>query len=126
MKRLLCAAILACAALAATVQQKVLLIAFLAAETNFDPTYVSDLYSNSVNVEIFEAPLTYDFLARPMKLKPQVAESMPEVSADGLTYTIRLKKGVYFSDDPAFGGAKRELTASDIEFAIKRLIDPKN
>jgi ABC-type transport system substrate-binding protein len=126
MKRILLAAILACASLAAAGQQKVLHIAFLSAETNFDPTYVSDLYSNSVTMEIFEAPLTYDFLARPMKLKPQVAESMPEVSADGLTYTIRLRKGVYFSDDPAFEGRKRELTAADIEFAIKRLIDPKN
>src|SRR4051794_17998981 len=86
--------------------QKVLRIAFLAAETNFDPTFVSDLYSNSVTTEIFEAPLTYDFLARPMKLKPQTAESMPEVSADGLTYTIRIRKGLFFSDDPAFDGRK--------------------
>jgi ABC-type transport system substrate-binding protein len=126
MKRSLFAAVLACAALAAGAQQKVLRIAFLAGETNFDPTFVSDLYSNSVTIEIFEAPLTYDLLARPMKLKPQVAESMPEVSADGLSYTIRLKKGVYFSDDPAFGGRKRELTAADFDFAMKRLIDPAN
>ena len=125
MKHLLLAAFLACASLA-NAEQKVLRIAFLSAETNFDPTFVSDLYSNSVTMEIFEAPLTYDFLARPMKLKPQVAESMPEISADGLVYTIRLKKGVYYSDDPAFEGKKRELTAADLDFAMKRLIDPRN
>src|SRR6188508_3152781 len=126
MKQLVLAAFLACAVLAANAAQKVLRIPFLAAETNFDPVFVSDLYSNSVTMEIFEAPLTYDFLARPMKLKPQVAEAMPEVSADGLTYTIRLRKGVFYSDDPVFGGRKRELTAADFEFAIKRLVDPKS
>jgi len=126
MKHLLLAAFLACAVLAANAAQKVLRIPFLAAETNFDPVFVSDLYSNSVTMEIFEAPLTYDFLARPMKLKPQVAEAMPEVSADGLTYTIRLRKGVFYSDDPVFEGRKRELTAADFEFAIKRLVDPKS
>jgi len=126
MKHVLLAALLACASLAANAGQKVLRIPFLAAETSFDPVFVSDLYSNSVTMEIFEAPLTYDFLARPMKLKPQVAEAMPEVSADGLTYTIRLRKGVFYSDDPVFEGRKRELTAADFEFAIKRLVDPKS
>jgi len=65
MKQLVLAAFLACAVLAANAAQKVLRIPFLAAETNFDPVFVSDLYSNSVTMEIFEAPLTYDFLARP-------------------------------------------------------------
>jgi len=110
--------------LAFAAPQKVLRVAFLAAETNFDPAFTSDLYSNSIVDEIFEAPLTYDFLARPAKLKPQTAESMPEVADEGRTYTIRLKKGLYFSDDPAFGGKKRELTAADYDFAMKRLMDP--
>ena len=37
--------------------------AFLIAETSFDPAKVSDLYSNIINETIFDAPLTYDFLA---------------------------------------------------------------
>ena len=49
---------------------------------------------------------------------------MPEVTDGGRTYTLRLKKGIYFADDPAFKGRKRELVARDYEFAIKRLIDP--
>jgi ABC-type transport system substrate-binding protein len=113
------------AATGAAAQQKVLRVAYLSAETNFDPAFVSDIYSNYVNIEIFEAPLTYDFLARPAKLKPLTLESMPEVSDGGRTYVLRLRKGIYFADDPAFGGRKRELTAHDYEFAFKRLMDPK-
>jgi ABC-type transport system substrate-binding protein len=122
--RLVLAAIAAAAAFGAHGAEKVLRVAFNIAETNFDPAFVSDLYSNSVVHEIFESPLTYDFLARPAKLKPETAESMPEVTDDGRTYTIRLKKGIYFADDPAFGGKKRELTAADYDFALKRLMDP--
>jgi ABC-type transport system substrate-binding protein len=119
------AAVLALAAHAYAAPEKVLRVAFLVAETNFDPAFTSDLYSNNIIEEIFEAPLTYDFLARPAKLKPQTLEAMPEITDGGRTYTLRLKKGLYFSDDPAFGGKKRELTAADYEYAFKRLIDPK-
>jgi peptide/nickel transport system substrate-binding protein len=118
----LCAACLSLAPAAAP--QKVLRLAFLIAETNFDPAFTSDLYSNSIIDEIFEAPLTYDFLARPAKLKPQTAQALPEVTDGGRTYTIRLRNGIYFADDPAFEGRKRELTAADYDFALKRLMDP--
>ena len=121
-------AALAALAFAATVHaaapQKVLRVAYLIAETNFDPAAVSDLYSNNVIEEIFDAPLTYDFLARPAKLKPQTLAAMPEVTDGGRTYTLRLKQGIYFADDPAFKGQKRELVAKDYEFAFKRIMDP--
>ena len=106
-------------------QQKVLRVPFLIAETNFDPAAVSDQYSHNIVHEIFEAPLTYDFLAQPAKLKPETAAAMPEITDNGKTYTIRFRKGIYFSDDPAFNGQKRELVAKDYEYAMKRLIDPK-
>jgi len=118
------AAFAAAGALAAP--QKVLRVPYLIAETHFDVTNVSDLYSNNICHEIFEAPLTYDFLARPAKLKPQTADAMPEITDGGKTYTIRLRKGIHFSDDPAFGGRKRELVAGDYEYAIKRLVDARN
>jgi ABC-type transport system substrate-binding protein len=50
---------------------------------------------------------------------------MPEVSADGLTYTIRIKQDVRFTDDEAFpGGRGREVTAGDFVYSIKRHFDP--
>ena len=105
--------------------QKVLRVAYLSAETHFDPAAVSDLYSHNIVHEIFEPPLTYDFLARPAKLKPLTAEAMPEITDAGRTYTVRIRKGIYYSDDPAFNGQKRELVARDYEYAFKRLIDAK-
>ena len=104
---------------------KVLRYAFEIAETSFDPHKISDAYSNIVNQAMFESPLTYDYLARPLKLKPQTLVSMPEVSADGQTYTLRVKPGIYFADDPAFNGKRRELVAADYVYSMKRLLDPK-
>jgi ABC-type transport system substrate-binding protein len=85
---------------------KVLRVAYLIAETNFDPAAVSDLYSHNIIEEIFEPPLTYDFLARPAKLKPATLEAMPEITDNGRTYTLKLRKGIYFSDDPAVRGTQ--------------------
>jgi ABC-type transport system substrate-binding protein len=51
---------------------------------------------------------------------------MPEVSEDFKTFTVRIKPGIYFDDDPAFGGKKRELTAADYVYSFKRIADPKN
>jgi len=105
--------------------QKVLRLALSFAETGFDPAQISDSNSNMISGAIFEAPLTYDYLARPGKLKPRLADGMPEVSADFRTYTVRVKRGVFFADDPAFKGQRREVTAADFVYAVKRLIDPR-
>jgi ABC-type transport system substrate-binding protein len=52
---------------------------------------------------------------------------MPEVSADGLTYTIRIKQGIHFADDPCFPGGKgRELVAEDFIYSWKRIADVRN
>src|SRR5262252_4554185 len=104
---------------------KVLRVTFQAAETGFDPVKVSDYYSGSVIEAIFDPLLTYDYLARPAKLVPNTIEELPTVSADGRTYTFRIRRGVYFADDPAFKGAKRELTAQDYAYSFKRFFDPK-
>ena len=104
---------------------KTLRYAFPIAETSFDPAQISDLYSRTVASGIFDAPLEFEFMARPFKLRPNTAAAMPEVSADYRTFTIRLKPGTLFDDDPAFGGKKRELTAADYVYSIKRHYDPR-
>jgi ABC-type transport system substrate-binding protein len=105
--------------------EKVLRYAFPVAETGFDPVQISDLYSRYVTAHIFEAPYGYDHFARPFKLKPCTAAALPEVSADFRTYTIRIRPGIYFQDDPAFGGKRRELTAHDYVYSWKRFYDPR-
>lgn len=111
---------------AAAAEQKVLRFAFRSVETGFDPQRVDDVYSSAVCSEIFESLLEFDYLARPYTLVPLVAESVPTPEDGGRTYTFRLRKGIYFADDPAFGGKRRELTAADAAYAIKRLRDPRN
>jgi len=108
----------------AQAQQKVLRIAFRTAETGFDPQRVQDRYSVGICENIFEGLLTYDYLARPVKLTPLTAERVPDPEESGTRYTFRIRPGIYFADDPVFKGQKRELTAKDIEYSIKRFRDP--
>ena len=82
--------------------QKVLRYPFEVAETGFDPAQLSDLYSRIVTALLFEGLYRYDHLARPFKLKPYTADGMPEVSEDFRTWTVRVKRGIYFQDDAAF------------------------
>mgnify|MGYP002783885975 FL=1 len=100
-------------------------VAFPVAETGFDPVQSQDLYSGTINAHIFEAPFEYDPLARPAQLRPNTAAAMPELSADFRTLTIRIRPGIFFADDPAFKGQKRELVAADYVYAWKRLYDPR-
>ena len=109
---------------------KVLRYAFAVAETGFDPAQLSDLYSRTITAGIFEAPLAFDFLARPFVMKPLTAEAMPEISADFTSFTFRIQRGILFADDPAFKGpdgrqTPRELTAQDYVYSIKRHYDPR-
>ncbi|MDD5175887.1 MAG: ABC transporter substrate-binding protein [Sterolibacterium sp.] len=127
--RLFCMALLlVCAWPAPTLAadaDKVLHAVFVAAETGFDPAITRDLYSGRVNRSIFETLYTYDYLARPAKVVPLTAEALPEISDGGKTYTIRLKQGITFYPDPAFGGKRRELSMADYVYSFQRLFDPR-
>jgi oligopeptide transport system substrate-binding protein len=123
---LVLAAALSLAAGEAWAQKKVLRLAFRTAETGFDPQRVDDRYSVGICENLFEPLLTYDYLARPVKLVPLVAEAIPEPEEKGTRYTFRIRPGILYVDDPAFKGQKRELVARDMEYAIKRFRDPKN
>ncbi|MFO1316473.1 MAG: ABC transporter substrate-binding protein [Burkholderiales bacterium] len=123
-----CAAVVALAVPAVQAQpdpNKVLKVAFLIAETGFDPQASSDVYSNYVNRVMFDALFRYDYVSRPHRIIPNTAAALPEIAKDGMTWTIKVKPGTYFSDDPAFGGKKRELIAADYAYAWKRILDPK-
>ena len=104
---------------------RTLRVCFQTPEAGFDPAQVQDWYSNQIIAHIFDAPLRYDFLARPVRLIPNTAAALPEVSADFRVFTVRLVPGIYFQDDPAFGGKRRELVAADYVYSIKRIFDPR-
>jgi ABC-type transport system substrate-binding protein len=104
--------------------RKVLRLVFSASETSMDPAKISDLYSRTVTPHIFEALYNYDYLARPAKIKPCLAEAMPEHSDDFRVWTVKVRRGIYFADDAAFKGQRRELVAQDVVYTIKRLFDP--
>ena len=103
---------------------KVFRYAFIIAETGFDPAQISDLYSRIITGHIFDGLYKYDHLARPFKVKPNVALGMPEVSEDYRTWTIKIRPGIFYAPDEAFKGRKRELVAEDFVYALKRFFDP--
>ncbi|MFD8981905.1 ABC transporter substrate-binding protein [Streptomyces sp. NPDC059564] len=82
-----------------------------------EPESLSPLlgYGKDGNSKIFDGLLTHD---ADMKLGPALAEALPEVSADGRTYTYKLRQGVKFSDGEPF-------SAKDVEFTYRTILDPR-
>ena len=101
-------------------------VALETAETGFDPLAIGDENSNRVAACIFESPLCYDHVARPVKLRPLTAAALPEIGDDFRSFTFRIRPGIFFADDPAFKGRPRELVAQDYVFSLKRFYDPRN
>ena len=106
-------------ALAAPDMTKVIREVFPVAETGFDPAAVHDLYSATIVQGLFETLYTYDYLARPAKVVPLAADGMPVVTDEGRTWTVKLKKGIRFVDDPAFGGKPRELVGRRLRVLVQ-------
>jgi ABC-type transport system substrate-binding protein len=95
------------------------------APTSLDPAHAASIYANFLVVNLYDTLYRYRYLARPYELEGNLAEALPQVSADGLIYTIRIKPGVQFIDDPAFPeGSGRIVRAEDFVYSIKRHFDP--
>jgi ABC-type transport system substrate-binding protein len=92
--------------------------------TSLDPQQGTDLYSTRVASAIFEALYEFEYLSTGSKVVPGTAEALPVVTDDGKTWTMRLKQGIRFADDPVFKGKPRELVADDYAYSIKRSLDP--
>ena len=91
---------------------------------SLDPVRQFDAESHDLISMVYSTLLRYAYLERPYKLEPDLLQRMPELSADKLTYTFKLKKGVRFHDDKCFPGGKgRELTADDVLFSLRRFAD---
>jgi len=92
--------------------------------TSLDPQQGTDLYSTRVATSIFEGLYEFEYLSSGSRVIPCTAEALPVISDDGKTWTMRVKKGIHFTDDPAFKGKPRELVAADYAYAIERVMDP--
>lgn len=58
-----------------------------------------------------------------MQMKPSLADRWT-ISDDNLEFTFYLRNDVFFTDDPCFANGKgRKLTAQDVEYSFKRMVD---
>lgn len=93
----------------------------------FDPVQQSSVYDHNMISAVYDSVLDYKYLKEPYELKPELASEMPQMSDDGKLFTIKLKKGIRFANDPCFlGGKGREMVARDLAYSIMRHFDPKN
>jgi ABC-type transport system substrate-binding protein len=69
---------------------------------------------------VYETLYEFEYLKRPYSLRPLIAESMPSISRDRLTYTFHIKKGIKYHDSE-FIPKGREVKAGDFVNQIKRL-----
>lgn len=89
--------------------------------SSLDPAHADDIYAATLVGNLYDTLYRYKYLARPHELTPNLAAGFPEVSADGLTYRIRLREDARFADDPAFPeGRGRAVTADDVVYSLKR------
>ena len=100
--------------------------------SSFDPIKTEAVGDMRCVALVYETLLEYEYDTRPYKLRGCVAESLPEVSADGTVLTFHIREGIMFGPDkclgvdPATGGpATRELVAEDVVYSFKRLADAK-
>lgn len=80
-----------------------------------EPDTLSPLlgYGKDGNSKIFDGLLRH---TTDLDLEPALAATLPEVSADGLTYTFPLREDVTFSDGEPF-------TAEDVVFTYETILD---
>ncbi|MCA9289523.1 MAG: hypothetical protein KDA25_00240, partial [Phycisphaerales bacterium] len=99
----------------------------------FDPCKAYDTVSSKMVEQCVEALYEYDGFDPNFGIVPALAAAMPEVSDDGLTYTIRLRPNVRYPARWSDGtwiepwrDVPRHVRAEDFVFAFKRLADFHN
>ncbi|MBL7218724.1 MAG: hypothetical protein ISS69_01300 [Phycisphaerae bacterium] len=96
---------------------------------SIDAVTCGDTTSAAIQGNFYEGLYTYHYLKRPMEVIPDLADGMPEISADGLMYTVKIKKDVKYFRNPCFGKESdrryknRTVTADDFVLAFKRVGD---
>ncbi|MBI4804783.1 MAG: peptide-binding protein [Desulfovibrio sp.] len=91
-----------------------IIMATLGEPSNLIPPLSTDSASHEVASLIYVSPLRYD---KNIKIEPYAAESF-EIRDDGKHLLFKLREGIRWFDGT-------ELTAEDVEFTYKLMIDPK-
>ncbi len=112
--------------------KKVLYSSFHDAPKTLDPAVAYTTAEHVITGNVYDTLLEYHYLARPYRLIPGLAVSVPKGQdlPDGRqTYRFQLRPGVLFHPDPCFppdatGRRTREVTAADLAFALARIADP--
>ncbi|HAA16145.1 MAG TPA: ABC transporter substrate-binding protein [Cytophagales bacterium] len=83
------------------------------------PHSITDAFTYRTASQIYEGLFAFD--PTTLQVVPRLVEGY-DLSPDGTSYTFRLKKGVYFQDDPCFpNGEGRELEAKDVAYCFGML-----
>lgn len=96
---------------------------------SLDPATCGDTTSAGLQGNFYEGLYTYHYLKRPVEVIAQLADGMPVISPDALTYTIKIARGVKYSRNECFGKnadgslKTRTITADDFVLAFKRIAD---
>ncbi len=88
--------------------------------STIDPVGCYDTVCFVPVTQVYESLYEFDYLKRPYTLRPLLAQSMPQVSSDRLTYTFKVKKGIRYHSS-AMLPQNREVKALDFINQIKRL-----
>jgi oligopeptide transport system substrate-binding protein len=79
-----------------------------------DPAISADMSSHTYVMQIFSGLVRLD---QELNIVPDIAESWPEESPDGKTYTFHLRQGVKFHNG-------REVKAADFKYSWERACNP--
>ena len=97
---------------------KVLRVSMDGEEAGLDPQAVGELYSLTPISAMFEPLYEYDYYGS-ARIVLRTAAAMPEISADGLTWRIRIKPGIRFVDDPAFQGPRARTRRGGLHVRVE-------
>ncbi|MCL2330128.1 MAG: ABC transporter substrate-binding protein [Phycisphaerae bacterium] len=107
----------------------VLYNSFPAKLKTIDPCVANDVYGAALLEDVYEGLYAYHYLKRPVEVIPLLAEGMPDVSADGKTYTVKIRQDVEYAPNPCFGvdaqgqPQTRFVRAQDFVLTFLRIAD---
>jgi len=87
---------------------------------SIDPLNAYDTVSANVLYQVYDTLYQYNYLKRPYTLEPLLAEDMPNISKDGKTYIIKIKKNILYHSNSLVPSG-RTVKAQDFINQIKRV-----